>query len=88
MYLIIYFDKLQDIEKKVSIFDQILFEFRKKVNGIKFQIFVVESKVREVESYVRNLLNYVEQLERYSLLICFVGIILELVRFFFFCEIV
>lgn len=70
MYLIIYSDKLQDIEKKASIFDQILPELRKKVNGTKSQIPAVESKVREAESHARNLSNYAEQLERYSLLIC------------------
>lgn len=86
MYLIIYSDKLQDIEKKASIFDQILPELRKKVNGTKSQIPVVESKVREAESHARNLSNYAQQLERYSLLICLVGITSELVRFSSLCE--
>lgn len=57
-------ENIEDIEKKASIFDQILPELRKKVNGTKSQIPAVESKVREAESHARNLSNYAEQLER------------------------
>ncbi|XP_048757989.2 laminin subunit alpha-2-like isoform X2 [Ostrea edulis] len=56
-------DNIKDIERKASIFDQILPELRKKVNS-RSQITEAEAKVRAAESHARGLSDYAEKLER------------------------
>ncbi|XP_062614987.1 laminin subunit alpha lam-3-like [Saccostrea cucullata] len=57
-------ENIKDVERKASIFDQILPELRSKVNNSRSQIPGTEAKVRAAESHARDLSNYAEQLER------------------------